>query len=241
MISRRDIERPFIFIRVPKTASTSISYALRHYKNEDIELNNGKDTQANISISKHFTYFDASIYLATQFFNNEPSFCCECGQLQADSIKNYFTFAVVRNPYERIVSYWKGIYNDQSKRGSIKNHVKKFKNYVASLNNKPKPECGEVNLSGKYNFKMNQLQYLTHNARPNGEIQTDFIIRYENLTAQLKEVEDILGITIQSPLERYAHNKHKHYSTYYDKQSRKLVSKIFKYDIEYFGYEFEAL
>lgn len=90
MISKKNLQIPFIYIRIPKTGSRSVAYSLKEWKNPDYEINfllkgDGKE-------SRHLTIEEISQFL------NEYN----------DNIDDYWKFTVVRNPYNRLISQCKG-------------------------------------------------------------------------------------------------------------------------------------
>jgi hypothetical protein len=92
--------------------------------------------------------------------------------------------------------------------------------------------------NGYYSFTFNQLRYLTDK---NGEVLVDFIGRFENLAQDISHVFDKLGLEA-SQLEIPHENRsaHSHYSEMYTPETREIVRKRFRRDIEFFGYEFET-
>jgi hypothetical protein len=82
------------------------------------------------------------------------------------------------------------------------------------------------------------IRYLTDK---NGEVLVDFIGRFENFGQDLSHVFDMLGLE-GSQLEIPHENRsaHSHYSEMYTPDTRKIVRKRFRKDIEFFGYEFET-
>lgn len=144
--------------------------------------------------------------------------------------ENYFKFTFVRNPWDRCVSlynFWRQqsydhpwTYHDKRQMDFCKNHS--FLNFLKNLNS---PELDRVHTK----------PYFTHYF--SSEQRYNFVGRLENLQADFNTVCNKIGIKEQE-LPHENKSKHKHYTEYYDKESRKIVADTFAQDIEYFKYKF---
>ena len=130
---------------------------------------------------------------------------------------DYFKFTFVRNPYDRSVSAYK--FATQNNNGEYLS----FKNYLSMI------KTDDDKLS-----YFNQLDWITDEY---DNIGVDFIGRFENLQEDFNIVCDKIGIP-QQQLPHENATKHKHYTEYYDDETRKIVAKKYSKDIEFFGYKF---
>jgi hypothetical protein len=135
---------------------------------------------------------------------------------------DYFKFAFVRNPFQLIYSSWAR--NLETKNT---NHTKTFKEYVEGIKE------GTI---AKVHTHWTQWEYLSYK----GELELDFIGRFENILDDWKHVLEVVGLE-GVDLPRLNQNEEKDTSRYreaYTPAMRRFVEKKYAKDLEVFGYEF---
>jgi chondroitin 4-sulfotransferase 11 len=138
---------------------------------------------------------------------------------------NYFKFTFVRNPWDRVVSF----YHYQIKRGWDYypfNETIAFKKFVKEWL-RQMPGQTTLNTNSCYDWISDE----------NNDLLVDFIGRFENFQEDFNIVCDKIGIP-QQQLPHKNKSKHKHHTEYYDDETRQIVAEQYAKDIEYFGYEF---
>jgi hypothetical protein len=167
-------------------------------------------------------------------YKNKHSFITEL----ENEYKNYFKFSFVRNPWDRLVSWYNmflnlKVSNDFSK--YVLNNSKNFSEFL-NLTEIIVEKIGHDNPNGEYypkSISFNQLDYLTNKE---GNINVDFIGRYENINDDYRNISTKLNISLD--LECRNKFNHDHYRTYYSDSDAEKVYHMYKRDIDYFGYEF---
>tara|TARA_R110000787_G_scaffold16774_5_gene52583 strand:+ start:3382 stop:3993 length:612 start_codon:yes stop_codon:yes gene_type:complete len=149
---------------------------------------------------------------------------------------SYYTFAVKRNPWDRFISIWSywTINSEGSPRGEAigagyRNiSLQKFANVLPIIENTVKEKYPLAMVHFMQQTELNQLPpYVT----------VDMWIEYNNIQEDFNTVCDKIGIPHQK-LPHYNKTKHKHYTEYYDDETKQLVAEKYAKDIEYFGYKF---
>ena len=236
-----------VFFHLPKNAGVSVRRAI------------GIDRK-----SHKFPFTNVSVALAIDVKANT-----------LDSIyESYHKFAIVRNPYERMVSLYNfrkqgnDLYDYANlKESSVGPDGKEwgFNRWILSPEMKGTDEMGQKRmLSDSYlhaywYFKdkergyigrnylrthtefLNQVDFLT-NPLIGGRLMPDTIIRQENLIEEWNAMFNKLGYKAPElgKSNTSKHTKKKtHYSHYYNDESYEFVTKLFKKDLNFFGYEFE--
>lgn len=146
--------------------------------------------------------------------------------------KDYYKFTFVRNPFSRIVSEYHYMMKESS------NHPQRIKNRkIHKLPTTFKEFCKNITNLYKYCYPYHDTTLIDYVMDKNGKQLVDYIGRFENLQQDFNIICDKIGITRQK-LPHRNKTKRKHYTEYYDDQTREIVAKKYAKDIEYFGYEF---
>jgi Sulfotransferase family len=197
-------QKRFLFVHIPKTAGNSIQTILRPYSEDEIvALRPEQDgierfglRNPDYKIKKHSTLAEYRTALGEARFRDLYKFTC------------------VRNPWDRMVSYYFGT---TSLAGGWDR--KEFKRLILKA----------VSVT-------DYLRLDKSDADPFGNV--DYIIRFENLADDFRAVCARLDVP-DAPVPKYNRSNREHYSKYYDAELRELISKRFAPEIDRFGYAFE--
>ena len=160
-----------------------------------------------------------------------------------DKWDEYYKVAFVRNPWDRLVSWYSMIIGKGDttwyKRMSGLGKYNKLRQYVLDNTNSFDEfiyKCVDTidDTDGKKSFWYNQLDYISDGE---GNVMVDYIGRFENIALDTGVVFKKLGIEGAS-LPHKNSSRHRNYRTYYTDETRDLVAERYSRDIEYFGYEF---
>lgn len=196
-----------IFIHIPKTGGTSIEHALgMHGDNVDIGirpyLNQKKNQQ---------TLFGKGLqHLTAKAIHR---------RIGENKFSSYFKFSIVRNPYDRLVSYAAWLKEDKD----IELSRSEFNEIL---------DKSMSNLRYRYNFMLKPQYKFVY---IKNKLITDQLFRFEQFEDGIKLLEKQLKRTIHIDLRMPS--KHKNYAYYFNKKNITLVRSIYKKDFEYFGYD----
>jgi hypothetical protein len=210
----------FIFLRTEKTASTSLTAALKGFLDEnDLQASTRRPPWAKFSPIHHRAL---KRYCPQWFGLHTHATAKQVRDVVGRKIfDSYYKFAVDRNPWDRQVSLYA---HRKWKKGQP---VEDFDRDMRSL----------VYRNTSYVRLNNWSKYAI-----GGEIVADRILRYERLDEEIDELFKTLGIPgpiVMPRLRKYTADR-PHYSTYYSDATRDLVGKWYAKEIEALGYKFES-
>lgn len=153
-----------------------------------------------------------------------------------------YRFALVRNPWDRLVSWYEHI-RQRGGAGGLEGpvedgginrlwryalaHADSFREFIL--------RCDGVidDVDGSKSFAFAQCAYVCD---AQGRLIVDDVYRFEDLPAAADRVFEKLQIDARLP--RLNPSRHRPYREYYDAQTRAVVGRRFAPDIARFGYEF---
>lgn len=160
------------------------------------------------------------------------------------AFSSYFKFAIVRNPWDRLLSD----YNYQLKKSRPETSKlflhkdggqrRNFHEWLECALSDPHRYCGS-DWGGQVSPGIHRWSPQVDWLKVGGAIAVDEILRLEELRDGLPRVWSRLGLHGRLPHRN--RRFHWHYSWYYDDFARRLVSDFYAEDIETFCYRFEGL
>ena len=198
----------FIFIHIPKCGGSSIYKTL------------APDISDDINETEHGGW-DSQSKIMKQHATAE-----QIKQLYYPGFHDYFSFTFVRNPWDKSLSdyLWMVNIDDTNRDGSFTDYLTGKNKFSSKL----------LKQHRRYDHVIHQLDYILDSTESN---MVDFIGRFENLQQDFDIICDKIGIYRQE-LPHKNKTNHKHYTEYYDDETREIVAEKYAKDIEYFGYKF---
>lgn len=144
----------------------------------------------------------------------------------ASLYKEYFNFAFVRNPWDRLVSCWQNKVVDSNSfnfSNPTLREMQTFSNFVDFV--------GTLDLD-----KCNHHIRLQSNLIDLNNV--DFVGRFENFEADISSVIEILGLGAIQINHQNKSRRISNHKQYYDANLKRKVAQIYRKDIHIFGYEF---
>lgn len=145
--------------------------------------------------------------------------------LTMGSLKSYFKFTFIRNPWAIMISKYKTDWYNSSRPGW----------------------GGEIGINSGKGLKHFLLNY-KHPKHERGDTffdyfdptEIDFIGRYENRVNDLKFISSKINVNINPNffVKMPGSEKNQHYTDYYDDETRDMVFQKYEKEIKYFGYKF---
>ena len=182
-----------LFVHIPKTAGSSIEAALGWFK--------------------EFTY-GVQDHRAIGELREEVS--------RVD-FRDYFKFTFVRNPWDRVVSWYKNVLEDPVHRE------------VSGI-----PEtCSLREFLTVYGTNWGLQSQLHWIRESDGTIPLDFIGRFEKLEVDFAQVCQRIGASDIKPLSCLADaTDRRPYTAFYDTETRLMIAQRYAEEIEMFGYKY---
>ncbi len=200
MISTR---QNFLFVHIPKTAGNSIQNILREYSEDEIVAAGGQDGVERFEVRSGDRDLEKHSVLADY-----------ARELGPDTFSGLFKFAVVRNPWDRLISFYfsphrrEATWSPRKFRKFVEKQVKPLRDYFT---------LGDQDGASPFD-------------------NVDFIVRFENLNADFGEVCDRIGIPrVELPVRNRSERGGA--ADYYDRSLSDWVGERFADEVDYFGYE----
>ena len=151
-----------------------------------------------------------------------------------EEYRSYFKFAIVRNPWDRLVSafhYLKGGGNGEPDARWADEHLKGFDDFETFV----REWLPAKKLDSIYWHFMTQTHFTSTEA---GTSELDFIGHFETLERDYDTIAGKLGIETRLP--RLNTSKRRlDYRSYYTDETASIAAEAYKVDIEAFGYQFD--
>lgn len=201
----------FLFVKVQKTAGTSITEALRPLALEPSASRLNK-LASDLGVSRDWR--------RRHYRPHAPLRHAERA-LPAETFQSLYKFGFVRNPWDRLVSWYAFILQapEHRRHGQV-GRLPSFEAFVRK----------EVE-----NPRRSQWWMLTLG---DGRLGVDFVGRFERLERDMATVCERLRIDYQ-PLPRTKVSEHRPYQEYYTPELARLVGERWRREIDEFGYGFD--
>lgn len=205
----------FVFIHIAKNGGTSIGAVLKKYGVKGLKRSHLNEAISMLPLRRepenivHPPHMDA---------------CWIRDRIGHDVFDNMFTFAIVRNPFDQMVSRYEYIRKNtrhHSHKAAKRFSFSQFMNYQRWKD---------------WNFTKTQHSKVTDR---NGQIILKKIYRFEEISEILPDVTKIIGLPQPKEIPHVNASERKRYQDYYDDNSRRFVEKHYRKDLDYFGYTFE--
>jgi len=203
-----------IFIHIPKTGGASIERLI--WKEEE-------RTEENLWMGytyKHHNKYQTGA-LQHLYASNVKKAVGE------DVYEDYFTFSMVRNPWDRVISQFLYLQKRWDLRDflAVPRHVS-FIDYLKLIQQRP-----HVHWNPQYLFLYDKYDTLL----------VDQVYRFEDFDSSVMSILSEIGLDPQVEIPHANKSQRLPYHVYYDDYTRDMVGEIYAEDVARFGYHFDQV
>lgn len=210
----------FIFVHVPKTAGWSMMDTLRPFSRPE------KRTLLR-SLSRRLPFRES---VAQAHFRVHETAAAMAAKLGRDVWDQYFSFAVVRNPFDHAVSHYEYLKQHRSESVARRFRTMSFREYLDDRLKRPF-------LKHTIFVRMPDQAHFLVDAR--GGIAVDKVLRFEALRMEWPKLTEEIGLQGTELLyvnKTKAKSADRKLGSYYDDATFSLVKRIYHRDFDLFGY-----
>jgi hypothetical protein len=160
--------------------------------------------------------------------------------------KDYYKFAVVRNPYDWYLALHRWAIRDKSDINAYKEKVDKY--YIPTQFKWDSPENSfDIQRVNETLTVISMVNYLYDNQFCclcyRGELMADTVLKFENLQKDFDSLMQYIGLTakkLKHIRKKVDYGKWKSYRYYYSNDAMKVIEQTCDFDFNAFGYKKES-
>jgi chondroitin 4-sulfotransferase 11 len=163
------------------------------------------------------------------------------GLLEVEKYRAYFKFAIVRNPYDWLVSFYSFVRNRRHPYNRIlaTQTFDEFVRWIAEM--RVHPSAGVRYQDGFYDMEFNPTlqygQYWFISNEDGAELDVEMVLRFERLQNDVRVVMERIGLADGYAVPQLNKSRHDPYRNYYpNTETKDLVYALFRKDFDWFDY-----
>ncbi len=208
--------RGYVFVHIPKTGGTAMALALEaRAMKDDIMIG---DTPKARKRRRRL----AGVKTAGRLWKHATLADID-GLVSVEELSELFAFTLVRNPWDRVVSYYHWLLDQRFDHPAVR--LAQSTDFTGFIGAAHTQESLRRNSYGRYM------------TRADGVEQCAAYVRLEHLSDDIKPVEAHLGVTLDIPHVNQS-RRGRGYRRYYSDDTALIVSQVCGADIDRFGYSF---
>jgi hypothetical protein len=210
--------RKFVFVHIPKTGGTALTLALEsRAMKDDILIGDTPKAQARRARTKADP--------ATARLRKHSPLADLDTLLPAGELANFFCFSLVRNPWDRLVSYYHWLRGQSFDHAAVT--LAKSRDFSAFIN-APATQVAEARWPAR--------AYLTDAA---GDLRATAFLRLEHLEADIPALESHLGFGLLPLPRQNVSARTRDWRGHYTDADAALIARLCAQDIADFDYRFD--